>query len=118
MVMDGWRRWVLSACSDRASCWRPFRCFVYQGTLTLLATGSPCRFFAAASLLDSVDRWRHAGVCISLVVLELKRLDLADYLRAWRAPLITWLGVRGRKHFSPNYFGSGAGFEPCVVTKH
>ena len=67
----------------------------YQGTITFAAkTLAP--FFhdpANAALLHSINATGGLLVfCIALVILELKKFELADYLPslAW-APLITWL---------------------------
>ncbi len=67
--------------------------FAYQGTITLLANRIALPFLQQQHLLDSVNAVGGMLVfCISLVVLELKRLDLADYLPSLAAaPLITWL---------------------------
>ena len=64
----------------------------YQGTLTLGAQYlSP--WLAHHSLLDSVNAT--AGLlifCVALIILELKKIELADYLPSLLfAPLITWL---------------------------
>ena len=67
----------------------------YQGTITFAAK-SLAPFFhdpANAALLHSINATGGLLVfCIALVILELKKFDLADYLPslAW-APLITWL---------------------------
>ncbi len=67
----------------------------YQGTITLAAkTAAP--FFhdpANAALLNSINATGGLLVfCIALIILELKKIELADYLPslAW-APFITWL---------------------------
>ena len=68
----------------------------YQGTITFAAKAL-APFFqdpANAPLLNSINATGGLLVfCIALVILELKKFDLADYLPslAW-APLITWLG--------------------------
>lgn len=67
----------------------------YQGTITFAAK-SLAPFFhdpTNAALLHSINATGGLLVfCIALVILELKKFDLADYLPslAW-APLITWL---------------------------
>lgn len=67
----------------------------YQGTITLAAK-SLAPFFqdpANAALLSSINATGGLLVfCIAMVILELKKFELADYLPslAW-APLITWL---------------------------
>jgi uncharacterized protein len=66
--------------------------FVYQGTVTL-AAARLAPFLAAHHLLDSVNAVGGLLVfCVALVVLELKRLQLADYLPSLAvAPLIAWI---------------------------
>jgi len=66
--------------------------FVYQGTIALAAH----RFeplLREQHLLDSVNATGGLLVfCVALIILELKRLELADYLPSLAmAPLITWL---------------------------
>jgi uncharacterized membrane protein YqgA involved in biofilm formation len=64
----------------------------YQGTLSLLA-GSLAGFLRNQSLLDSVNATGGLLVfCIALIILELKKIELADYLPSLVfAPLLTWL---------------------------
>ena len=67
----------------------------YQGTITLLAK-SAAPFFqdpAHVVLLNSINATGGLLVfCVALIILELKKIELADYLPslAW-APLITWM---------------------------
>ena len=64
----------------------------YQGTLTLLAEFlSP--LLHQKSLLDSVGATGGLLIfCVALVILELKRVELADYLPSlFYAPLLTWV---------------------------
>ena len=66
--------------------------FVYQGTITLLVHRLE-PVLTQNHLLDSVNA--AAGMlvfCVSLVILELKKIQLGDYLPSLAAaPLITWL---------------------------
>jgi uncharacterized membrane protein YqgA involved in biofilm formation len=66
--------------------------FVYQGTITL-AVRSFEPFLHAHNLLDSISATSGMLVfCVALIVLELKKIQLADYLPSLvMAPLITWL---------------------------
>jgi uncharacterized protein len=65
---------------------------VYQGTITL-AVRSLEPFLHAHNLLDSISVTGGMLVfCVALIVLELKTLQLADYLPSLvMAPLITWI---------------------------
>jgi uncharacterized membrane protein YqgA involved in biofilm formation len=65
----------------------------FQGTLTLLCARGLAPFLSAHELVDSVNA---AGgllvVAVALVMLEVRRIELADYLPSLvLAPLITWL---------------------------
>ena len=66
--------------------------FVYQGTIAL-AVHRLEPFLRAHSLLDSVNAIDGLLVfCVALIILELKKIELADYLPSLAmAPLITWL---------------------------
>jgi|SRR5579859_260835 len=66
--------------------------FVFQGTLTLGAHYLE-PFLRAHGLLDSISGIGGLLVfCVALVLLELKKVELADYLPSLvAAPLITWL---------------------------
>lgn len=64
----------------------------YQGTITLAARSlSP--FLQNQALLDSVNATGGFLVfCIALIILELKKIELADYLPSLvLAPLLTWV---------------------------
>jgi len=65
--------------------------FVYQGTLTLLVHRLE-PFLHHYNLIDSINAV--AGMlifCVALVILELKKVELGDYLPSLAmAPLITW----------------------------
>jgi uncharacterized protein len=66
--------------------------FVFQAMITLLAVR--CQpFLAAHSFLDAVTGVAGLLVfCVALIVLELKKLEVADYLPSLvMAPLIVWL---------------------------
>lgn len=65
--------------------------FVYQGTFTLLAK-SVEPYLQNQMALDSINATGGMLVfCIALIILELKKIELANYLPslAW-APLLTW----------------------------
>ena len=64
----------------------------YQGTITLLAKAAT-PLLANQSLLDSINATGGFLVfCIALIILELKKVELADYLPSLvAAPAITWL---------------------------
>src|SRR5260221_13025315 len=64
----------------------------YQGTITLV-TSLLAPFLSDHLLLNSVNATAGLlGFCIALIILELKRIELADYLpRLIFAPLITWV---------------------------
>jgi uncharacterized protein len=66
--------------------------FVFQGTLTL-AVSRLAPFLAEHQLTDSVNAVSGLLIfCVSLIVLELKKVELADYLPSLVvAPLIAWL---------------------------
>lgn len=63
----------------------------YQGTLTLLAR-SLAPFLQDRALLDSINATGGLlVVCIALIIFELKKVPLADYLPSLGfAPLLTW----------------------------
>jgi uncharacterized membrane protein YqgA involved in biofilm formation len=65
---------------------------VYQGTITL-AVHRLEPFLRTYNLLDSVTAIGGMLIfCVALIILELKKLELADYLPSMvMAPLITWL---------------------------
>jgi uncharacterized membrane protein YqgA involved in biofilm formation len=64
-----------------------------QGTLTLLAAQLLQPFLQAHGLLDSVNAAGGLLVfCVALVILGLKKIELADYLPSLVfAPILTWL---------------------------
>ena len=64
----------------------------YQGTITLLARLLQPQL-AQLALLDSINATCGMLVfCIALIILELKKIELADYLPSLVfAPLLTWL---------------------------
>jgi|SRR5581483_4634529 uncharacterized membrane protein YqgA involved in biofilm formation len=66
--------------------------FAWQGTMTLLAARA-APWLEARHLLDSVNATEGLLIfCVAMVVLELKRFDLADYLPSLAmAPLIAWI---------------------------
>jgi len=64
----------------------------YQGTITLAAK-LVAPWVADPALLNSINATGGLLVfCIALVILELKKIELADYLPSLAfAPLLTWL---------------------------
>ncbi len=66
---------------------------VFQGTITLLCAQFLQPFLAAHSLVDPVNAVGGLLVfCVALVVLQLKKIELADYLPSLAfAPLLTWV---------------------------
>ena len=66
---------------------------VFQGTLTLMCAQFLKPFLEAQGLVDSVNAAGGLIVfSVALVILELKKIELADYLPSLIfAPLITWL---------------------------
>ncbi len=67
--------------------------FVYQGTLTLLCSEYIRPFLEHHHLLDSVNATGGMLVVfVALVIFEIRKIELADYLPALAvAPLLTWL---------------------------
>ena len=65
---------------------------VFQGTITLICAQFLRPFLEAHGLIDSVNAAGGLLVfCVALVVLQLKRIELADYLPSLAfAPLLTW----------------------------
>jgi hypothetical protein len=65
----------------------------FQGTITLLCAQLLKPFLEAHRLVDSVNAAGGLLVfCVALVILELKKIELADYLPSLAfAPLLTWL---------------------------
>ena len=66
--------------------------FVWQGTLTLLAAQFAGPWLAQHGLLDSVNATTGLlMVFVAVVILELRKVELTDYLPALAiAPLLTW----------------------------
>jgi uncharacterized protein len=66
---------------------------VFQGTLTLVCAQFLKPFLEAHGLIDPVNATGGLLVfCVALVILELKKIELADYLPSLIfAPLIAWL---------------------------
>lgn len=67
--------------------------FVFQGTITLACQVYLEPLLRAHGLLDSVNAVGGLVVCtVGVVIFEIRRVDLADYLPALAvAPLLTWL---------------------------
>ncbi len=65
----------------------------FQGTLTLLSTRFLGPFLTTHGLMDSVNATGGLLVfCVGLVIFELKKIELADYLPSLAfAPLLAWL---------------------------
>ena len=65
----------------------------FEGTITLLCAQFLKPFLEAHRLVDSVNATGGLLVfCVALVILELKKIELADYLPSLAfAPLLTWL---------------------------
>jgi hypothetical protein len=66
---------------------------VFQGAITLLCAQFLKPFLEAHSLVDAVNATGGLLVfCVALVILELKKIELADYLPSLVfAPLLAWL---------------------------
>jgi uncharacterized membrane protein YqgA involved in biofilm formation len=66
---------------------------VFQGTITLLCAQFLGPFLATHHLVDSVNAAGGLLVfSVALVILEIKKLELADYLPSLIfAPLLAWL---------------------------
>jgi hypothetical protein len=66
---------------------------VFQGTITLACAQFLKPFLETRSLIDSVNAVGGLLVfCVALVVLELKKIELADYLPSLAfGPLLTWV---------------------------
>ncbi len=85
-------RWVSPASLAGASCFQPCRCWSFREIITLLA--QRCEpFLTGHHALDAVTGVAGLLVfCVSLLVLELKKLEVADYLPSLAmAPLLAWL---------------------------
>jgi hypothetical protein len=67
--------------------------FVFQGTITLACSFYAEPFLRAHGLLDSINAVGGLILCtVGLVIFEIKKVELADYLPSLAvAPLITWL---------------------------
>jgi hypothetical protein len=66
---------------------------VFQGTITLACAQFLRPFLETHGLVDSVNAPGGLLVfCVALVILELKRIELADYLPSLAfGPLLTWV---------------------------
>ena len=92
MVMDGLAAMGFACVFGGSVALSALPVFVFEGALTFAARG--CRpFLESNHLLDTTNAVAGLLVfCVSLVILELKRLDLGDYLPSLiAAPLIAWL---------------------------
>lgn len=92
MVMDGLAAMGFVAIFGWGALLSAVPLLVYLGAIALGAQRC-LPFLAEYQLLDSVNAVGGLLVfCVALIVLELKKLDLADYLPSLlMAPLITWL---------------------------
>jgi uncharacterized protein len=92
MVMDGLAAMGFVTLFGGGVVLSAFPVFVYQGTITL-AVHRLEPFLREHSLIDSINAVDGLLIfCVALIVLELKKLELADYLPSLAlAPLITWL---------------------------
>lgn len=92
MVMDGLAAMGFVTIFGWGVLLSAFPVFVYQGTMTLIAQHL-APILHEHSLVESVIAVDGLLVfCVSLIVLELKKIELADYLPSLAlAPLITWL---------------------------
>ncbi len=91
MVMDGLAAMGFVSIFGWGVMLSAFPVFVYEGTMTLLVHHL-APFLREHSLVDSINAVDGMLVfCVSLIVLELKRIELADYLPSLAlAPVITW----------------------------
>ena len=92
MVMDGLAAMGFVTIFGWGVLLSAFPVFVYQGTMTLIAHRI-APILQEHSLIESINAVDGMLVfCVSLIVLELKKIELADYLPSLAlAPLITWL---------------------------
>ena len=92
-VMDGLATAGFVVLFGRSVLWAALPVLALQGTVTLLSAQFLKPFLEAQNLLDSVNADGGLLVfCVALVILGLKRIELADYLPSLAfAPLITWL---------------------------
>ena len=92
MVMDGLAAMGFACVFGGSVALSALPVFVFQGALTLAA--HCCRpFLETNHLLDATNAVGGLMVfCVALVILQLKKLDLGDYLPSLlAAPLIAWL---------------------------
>ena len=90
-VMDGLAAMAFARTFGWGVLLAAFPVFAYQGTVTLLGqTLAP--YLRDHALLDSVNATGGLLIfCIALIILELKKVELADYLPSLAvAPLLTW----------------------------
>ena len=91
-LMDGLATMAFVAAFGWGAALSALPVLVYQGTITLLLR-SVEPFLRQQGLADSIDAVGGLLVfCVALVILELKKIELADYLPSLAiAPLLTWL---------------------------
>jgi hypothetical protein len=92
MVMDGLAAMGFVSIFGWGVILSAFPVLVYEGTISL-AVHALAPFLARHHLMESLGAISGMLVfCVSLIVLELKKIELADYLPSLAmAPLITWL---------------------------
>jgi len=92
MVMDGLAAMGFASIFGWGAMLSALPVFVLQGTITQAAHALE-PFLRAHNLVDSVNAVGGMLIfCVALIVMELKKVELADYLPSLAmAPLITWL---------------------------
>jgi uncharacterized membrane protein YqgA involved in biofilm formation len=98
MVMDGLAAMVFVTVYGSGVALSAVPVFVYQGTVTLLVHRLE-PFLQQNHLIDSVNAVSGMLIfCVAFVILELKKIELGDYLPSMAvAPLLTWF-LRGQFH--------------------
>ena len=91
-VMDGLAAMAFAASFGWGAALSALPVLVYQGTITLLVRWAE-PFLRGQDLVDPVNAVGGLLVfCVALIILELKKIELTDYLPSLAfAPLITWL---------------------------
>ncbi len=91
-VMDGLATMAFAASFGGSVILSALPVLAWQGTITLLA-GAAAPFLVQHQLVDSINATGGLLVfCVALVILEIKKLQLTDYLPSLVfAPLLTWL---------------------------
>jgi hypothetical protein len=91
-VMDGFAAMAFVSAFGWAVTVSAIPVLAYQGTLTLLAQQAS-GYLRDYGLLDSINATSGLLVfCVALIILELKKVELTDYLPGlFFAPLLTWM---------------------------